>query len=74
MLARPDGSITLDIGAQETVATVVAEVHGQAGVALIKELLLMTGWRAFAPKTGLFVSTDDLESLAALATELKAQS
>jgi len=71
VLARPDGSITLDLGAHDIVATVVAEVHGQAGVALIKELLLMTGWRAFAPKTGLFVSTDDLESLAALATELK---
>jgi hypothetical protein len=71
VLARPDGAIKLDIGTQDPVATVVAEVHGQAGVALIKELLLMTGWRAFAPKTGLFVSTDDLESLAALATELK---
>jgi hypothetical protein len=71
VLARADGSIKLDIGTQDPVATVVAEVHGQAGVALIKELLLMTGWRAFAPKTGLFVSTEDLESLAALATELK---
>jgi hypothetical protein len=74
VLARPDGSITLDLGTQDTVATVVAEVHGQAGVALIKELMMMTGWRAFAPKTGLFVSTDDLESLAALATELKESS
>ena len=38
-------------------------------VALVKEVLLMTGWRAFAPKTGLFVSADDLEALAALAGE-----
>jgi hypothetical protein len=74
VLGRYDGSIKLDIGAQDTVATVVVEVHGQAGVALIKELLLMTGWRAFAPKTGLFVSADDLESLAALAGSWKQDS
>ena len=71
LLGRPDGSIRLDLGTADTVATVVVDVHGQAGIALIKELLLMTGWRTFAPKTGLFVTTDDLESLAALATELK---
>jgi len=71
VLGRPDGSIRLDLGTADTVATVVVDVHGQAGIALIKELLLMTGWRTFAPKTGLFVTTDDLESLAALATELK---
>jgi hypothetical protein len=71
VLGRSDGSIRLDIGAQDIVVTTVVEVHGQAGIALIKELLLMTGWRAFAPKTGLFVSADDLESLAALAGNWK---
>ena len=38
-------------------------------MALVKEVILMTGWRAFAPKTGLFVGADDLEALAALAGE-----
>jgi len=68
-LARPDGSVIVDIGAAESVATAVVEARGEAGVALVKEVLLMTGWRAFAPKTGLFVSADDLEALAALAAE-----
>jgi hypothetical protein len=66
-LARRDGSLKFDLGAPDPVPTVVVEAHGEAGVALVKEVLLMTGWRAFAPKTGLFVTTDDLESLAALA-------
>ena len=43
--------------------------RGEAGVALVKEVLLMTGWRAFAPETGLFVSVDDLDAVAALAAE-----
>ena len=29
----------------------------------------MTGWRAFAPKTGLFVSGDELTVMAALAVD-----
>jgi hypothetical protein len=67
VLERPDRSIRFDLGRHDVIATVVVEVHSEAGMALLKEVLLMTGWRAFAPKTGLFVSTDDLESLAALA-------
>jgi hypothetical protein len=66
-IARPDGSLRFELGWIDPVVTVVVEAHGEAGVALVKEVLLMTGWRAFAPKTGLFVTTDDLEALAALA-------
>jgi hypothetical protein len=66
-LTRSDGSVKLDLGSGNPVPTVVIEARGEAGVALVKEVLLMTGWRAFAPKTGLFVSVDDLEALAALA-------
>jgi len=68
-LARPDGSLKVDLGSVDRVATVVVEAHGEAGIALVKEILLMTGWRAFAPKTGLFITTHDLEALAALAME-----
>jgi hypothetical protein len=66
-LARTDGSVKFDLGSGDTIATAVVEARGEAGVALVKEILLMTGWRAFAPKTGLFVSVEDLEALAALA-------
>lgn len=69
VLSRPDGSVRVDLGRSDPVPTVVVEARGEAGVALVKEVLLMTGWRAFAPKTGLFVSADDLEALAALAGE-----
>jgi hypothetical protein len=69
VLARPDGSVHVDLGAADPVPTAVLDARGEAGVALVKEVLLMTGWRAFAPKTGLFVSADDLEALAALAAE-----
>jgi hypothetical protein len=67
LLMRPDGSLTLDLGAHDPVPTVVVDARGEAGVALVKEVLLMTGWRAFAPKTGLFVTVDDLTALGALA-------
>jgi hypothetical protein len=66
-LTRPDGAVRLDLGLHDPVPTVVVEARGQGGIALVKEVLLMTGWRAFVPKTGLFVSVDDLEALAALA-------
>jgi hypothetical protein len=69
VLARPDGSVRIALGPDDPVPTAVLEARGEAGVALVKEVLLMTGWRAFAPKTGLFVSAGDLEALAALAGE-----
>jgi hypothetical protein len=69
VLARPDGSVRIDLGPRDPVPTAVLVAHGEAGVALVKEVLLMTGWRAFAPKTGLFMTADDLDGLAALAAE-----
>jgi hypothetical protein len=69
ILIRPDGSVRIDLGSRDPVPTAVLVANGEAGVALVKEVLLMTGWRAFAPKTGLFVSIDDLDALAALAAE-----
>jgi hypothetical protein len=67
VLARSDNSLTLDSGSQDPVAAVAVDARGEAGVALVKEILLTTGWRAFAPKTGLFVSVDELAAIAALA-------
>jgi hypothetical protein len=69
ILVRADGSVRIDLGARDPVPTAVLIANGEAGVALVKEVLLMTGWRAFAPKTGLFISVDDLDALAALAAE-----
>ena len=69
ILTRADGSVRIDLGRREPVPTAVLVANGEAGVALVKEVLLMTGWRAFAPKTGLFVTVDELDALAALAAE-----
>jgi hypothetical protein len=66
VLSRPD-SIRIDLGSQDPVATAAVDARGEAGVVLVKEILLTTGWRAFAPKTGLFVTIDDLTAIGALA-------
>jgi hypothetical protein len=67
LLNRPDGSITLDLGASDPIATVIVEARGEGGAALAKEILLMTGWRAFAPKMGLFVGVEEFDAFGALA-------
>jgi hypothetical protein len=67
LLGRPDRSITLDLGTIDPVSTVVVEARGEGGAALVKELLLMTGWRAFAPKMGLFLGAHDVDAFGALA-------
>jgi hypothetical protein len=69
VLARPDGSVKVSLGPHDPIPTAVVETHGESGVVLVKEVLLMTGWRAFAPKTGLFMGADDLDAIAALAAE-----
>jgi hypothetical protein len=66
-LSRHDNSLRVALGAAETVATAVVEARGEPGAALVREILLLTGWRAFAPKTGLFVNGDELAVIAALA-------
>jgi hypothetical protein len=69
ILTRSDGSLRVELGPDDPVPTAVLQARGEAGAMLAKEVLIMTGWRAFAPKTGLFVNADDLEALAALAAE-----
>jgi hypothetical protein len=65
-LVRADRSLRIDLGPHDPVPAVVIDARGEAGAALVKEILLMTGWRAFAPKTGLFVSGDELAVMSAL--------
>jgi hypothetical protein len=65
-LYRGDDSLRIDLGRSDRIATAVIDARGEAGATLVKEILLMTGWRAFAPKTGLFVSGDELAVIAEL--------
>lgn len=53
------GSVEVDVRREEPVYTVVVTVHGNAGPAVAR-LLDETGWRAFAPRIGAFVSALDL--------------
>jgi hypothetical protein len=66
ILSRADRSLRIDLGRNDPVPTVVVDARGEAGAALVKEILLMTGWRAFAPTTGLFVGGEELGVMAAL--------
>lgn len=67
ILARADSSLTLDTGDADPIATIIVDTRGEGGVALLQEILLITGWRAFVPKTGMFVTLDELKAIAALA-------
>ena len=68
-LCHRSGALSLDLGAQDPVPTIVVDARGEAGAALAREILLVAGWRAFAPKTGLFVTADDLAAIGALAAD-----
>ena len=72
-MSRADRSLRIDLGKHDPVPTVVVDARGEAGAALVREILLMTGWRAFAPKTGLFVSGDEIAVMAALTRPHPAQ-
>lgn len=53
------GSVDVDLRTEEPVYTAVLTVRGAAGPVLAK-LLDETGWRAYAPKPGAFVSAADV--------------
>jgi hypothetical protein len=51
-------SMEVDLGRGDPVYTAVVDLHGDATAAL-DQLLAATGWRAFAPKRGAFVTPAD---------------
>jgi hypothetical protein len=64
-LTWPGGAVVLDIGAADPVQTAVIRARGRQGIVLVRSVLEMTGWRAFAPKYGRFVDIDAIEEIAA---------
>ena len=68
-LRHRSGALTLDLGVQDPVPAIVVDARGEAGAALAREILLVAGWRAFVPKTGLFVTADDLAAIGELAAD-----
>jgi len=62
ILVSAAGALTVDLGSDDPVATAVLEGRSEAGPAMVREILDMTGWRAFAPKRGCFVDADELDA------------
>lgn len=56
--ARHDNLVTFDFGRDDPVATMVVDARGGTAVADVMTLLRATGWRAFAPRAGVFISED----------------
>lgn len=56
---RPDHCIRVDIGSAPEVWTAAIDVTGDAAAAALKRLVTQTGWQAYAPRLGRFLTSDD---------------
>jgi hypothetical protein len=65
-----DHEVTIAIGADDPVATAVANAVGEKGIDAVRRLLVATGWRAYAARTGSFVPPDELLASASAKTDL----
>ena len=55
-----DHSILMDLGAGPQVWAATVDVTGEAAPAALRRLITQTGWRAYAPRLGRFITADDL--------------
>ncbi len=56
----PDHTIRLELGTAPEVWTATIEVNGHAGSAALRRLVTQTGWQAYAPRLGRFLTSEDL--------------
>jgi hypothetical protein len=56
--------LTLDLGPHDPVHAIVAEAEGDPGIELLRALLERTRWRAYVPRTGVFIEPDAIEIFA----------
>ena len=54
-----DGSIDVELGTSDPIYTAIIAVRG-SGAPAVARLLEQSGWRAYAPRTGAFVSMPEL--------------
>ena len=59
-----DHRLALDIGPQAEVHAAVASAEGEAAIELLRGVLEREGWRAYAPKAGVFIEPDALDLFA----------
>ena len=55
-----DHSILMDLGVSPDVWAATVDVTGEAAPAALRRLITQTGWRAYAPRLGRFITADDL--------------
>ena len=63
-LVANDHRVAIDLGRDSTVHTAVAAVEGDNGIELLRALMERQGWRAYAPKAGVFIEPDALDLFA----------
>jgi hypothetical protein len=63
-LAGEGHHVTLDLGAGDPVHALVAAAEGDGGIEMLIALLRQTGWRAYAPRAGVFIEPDALDLFA----------
>jgi hypothetical protein len=56
-----DYRLTIDLGRGNPVHTAVAAAEGDSAVELLRAVMEREGWRAYAPKAGVFVEPDALD-------------
>ena len=56
-----DYRLTIDLGRGNPVHTAVAAAEGDTAVELLRAVMEREGWRAYAPKAGVFVEPDALD-------------
>lgn len=59
-IGRADFLLDVDIGLADPVHTAVLDARGDAALPMVRRVLDCTGWRAFAARTGAFISADRL--------------
>lgn len=57
-----DHSILMDIGIEPQVWAATVDVTGEAAPRALRHLITQTGWRAYAPRLGRFITADDLKT------------
>jgi hypothetical protein len=58
----PGHAIRVDLGSGEQAWTATLDVSGQAAAPALKRLIIQTGWQAYAPKLGRFITAEDLKA------------
>jgi hypothetical protein len=58
----PGHAIRVDLGSGAETWTATLDVSGNAAAPALKRLIIQTGWQAYAPRLGRFITAEDLKS------------